>query len=669
MNPDYNPYEYLPVSMILFIIDGIGLITVWMILYLRTPSSLTVPVDEGGDEPLPTKHTIPLDFLIGKLCLIGLALTVPNVILYVFYIWGLKESSYALIGAELACQAQSYILAPILNYIFLLITATLLVTATWQAELQFKMAAAASRHLTVPAENAPTEANPAKLVILPIGSGGSAVGFIEKFAANVEEMTPSGSGLASPLHGRGAPTSEKKRSFGLGSSLVTTVLCDAFGTQLCPTSDGLAKYNLRQDYKKAGYNLTFDGDEPKKSCSLSPASNVQLRYTDFVTLPFADASVDVLLMPRGTSIKYLRALPPKKHEPVSAEELGRKEEEKRAGVDDRVRKTEALMKEVYRVLKPRGRLVLLTREPVLGQERAAITAPKTQLYRFCSLTPKAESPGEPDVDVSEERFRISVIKARVMGCVKHELHRRGGSPTDTDTSVQQAELATRHSTTFQSSSVKEMNANLAKLNVCMPQWGSLWVQCFSYVLLQVIFLVAYVWVGLVYGDEMCAPKWVPWSQNVLNFYFSNTNIFPILVAVNYDEYCDFMYSKTLAAIQAGLPAASVNNAENMKLVNGILYFQAVDMFLLFTIFNGVYWLPGFVGDVILMKGFGVSASAANTYNIFFSLVVMAFLYRLCWTPALAWYTKFTESRNNQENAIEPTAQKRELEGHSSFDKL
>jgi len=185
-------------------------------------------------------------------------------------------------------------------------------------------------------------------------------------------------------------------------------------------------------------------------------------------------------------------------------------------------------------------------------------------------------------------------------------------------------------------------------------------------MLQTIFFVAYVWVGLIYGDKMYVPQWLPWSQNALNVYFSNTNIFPILVALNYQEYCDFMHGKSVAAIKAGLRVSSVNNAENRKLVNGILYYQSIDLFLLFTLFNAVNWLPNFVADWILIKGFHMTAKQANTYNIFFSIFVIYFVVKYVATPAKEWYGKFMESRNNTDSAPIEFAAPRE---HASFDKL
>jgi hypothetical protein len=56
MNPDFNPYEAPPFSILIFACEAILLVIIRIWLYVRTPSSVKVPVDDGGDAPLSQYH-------------------------------------------------------------------------------------------------------------------------------------------------------------------------------------------------------------------------------------------------------------------------------------------------------------------------------------------------------------------------------------------------------------------------------------------------------------------------------------------------------------------------------------------------------------------------------------------------------------------------------------
>ena len=684
MNPDFDPYRAPPFSIVIFAVEAVLLIIIRIWLYVKTPSYVNVPVDDCGDVPLPQYHSIPMDSVIAILCLVGIFVTAPNVILYAIYAWGLEGTYLAALGAELACQSKSFVFGPILDAVFVLATSGMLITATWQAQLQYKMADTAKAFLTVPAENMPTEAKPARMVVLGCSTGSTAIGFIEKFAANVEAMAGEGSGNMSPLH-VDAGASEKKRATGLGSPLISTIMCDAFDTKLCPAPESLTAYNMRQQYKKSGYNLVLPGDDAKSrnASSLPTASNMQFRYTDFLTLPFASSSVDVMFISRGFSVPYLMdwANPaPKKHgDAVDNKALALEKKEKEAGIDDLLKKTEALAKEIFRVLKPNGRLVMLPRCKVLQTTLAALTAPKTQSYTFCSLTPDSEAPHKPSADVPDETFQISFIKAQVLGCVKHvvadEMSTDGGTSISSLVQAKAGEDSVRLSIAFDGS-LKATNRKLGELNVYTPQCSSLWILCHFLVFLQIFFFVGYVTLGLELGESMIVPEWMPWSQTILNLYMANTSVIPLLIAINYGEYTGFLYSKMTAAIKEGKEVSAVNNAENTKLVWGILYYQAVDMFLLLFVFAAIGWIPNTIADWILIKWFSLSATVANNYNLFVSIFVVWFVVNILGARMVAWYKNFMSDRDgNSDDAIKSTAEadlakERELhEGHPSFDNL
>jgi len=682
MNPDFNPYEAPPFNIYVFACEAVLLVIIRILLYVRTPSS-NVPVDDGGDAPMPQYHSIPMAFVISLLCRIGIFFPAPNVTLYLIYAYGLENSTFANLGAELACQSKSFVLGLLMDALFVLLTSALLFTSNWQAQLQYKMADTATAFLTAPAESAPTEDKPARLVVLACSTGSTAIGFVEKFAANVEAMDGEGSGNKSPLHSD-ACASEKKRATGLGSSLIEIIMCDAFETELCPTREGLTAYNMRQQYKNSGYNLVLPEDEvgSKKVSSLPTARNVQFRYTDFVTLPFASSSVDVLFLPRGFSIPYLDAslfaFGSRKDTPVDEESLALVKQEEEAGIDERLKKTEAFIKEIYRVLKPKGRLVLLPRCKVLKTTVEALTTPKTQSYTFCSLTPNSEAPDAPGVDVPMETFQISFIKAQVLGCVKHVVLNEVSADSSASNSLVQAqpkEGYVRHSMAFDGE-LQAIDRKLGELNVYLPQCGSLWILCHFLVFCQMFFFIFYVTLGLEFGERMIVPVWMPWSQTILNLYFGNTTVIPIMISFNYVEYTDLLYSKMSAAIKAGESVSTVNNADNTKLALSVLYYQTVDMFLVVFVFAAIGWIPNGLADWILIKGFNLSATLANEYNLYVSIFVIGLLVKL-WKPAVARYKTFMSARGKQSDAdaLKSTAagavlaNKEKAEEHPSLDSL
>jgi hypothetical protein len=257
----------------------------------------------------------------------------------------------------------------------------------------------------------------------------------------------------------------------------------------------------------------------------------------------------------------------------------------------------------------------------------------------------------------------------VLGCVKHvlvdEVSAAGGG------ALVQPEpgggASVRQSMAFDGN-LKATNWQLGKLNVYLSRCGSLWILCHFLLFGQMVFFMFYIYVGLEYGERMLVPVYMPWSQTILNLYFGNTYVIPLLIAINYGEYTDFLYGTMSAAIKAGEPVSTVNNAENSKMVWSLLYYQTVDMFLLLFVFAVLGWIPNTIADLILIKGFHLSATVANNYNLFVSIFVIWIVINKLLKPAAAWYNKFTEGRNGSSSDAN-LAKEKGVEGHPSFDFL
>ena len=473
----------------------------------------------------------------------------------------------------------------------------------------------------------------------------------------------------------------------LACTSMRTYVCDAYSSALCTSSEELVRYNLRQEFKREGLDLVFksvDADGRASSTtstsgvasasagligssSLQQVSNVKTVYSDYVTLPFASNSIDVFVLPTGITAPYFKAPPAKdwdapkssgvaaggEHsappdvldangdsvEPMSVAQLAMRT------------KIEGVFMEIYRVLKPGGRLVTFVSSMNEQEVFSLISKPVSARYAFGSLTPDSErddtgngaraglsssSIGLPSK--SADAVYLSFLKSRVIAAVKRNVpdnvlpHLRD-IESDTSFSRVTSLIGQRDGSIRKSAwrgvgaDAENVRARLADLSVWSSSSGKLFWYAFMSITMQFLFWSVYVSLSIIYATQMMVPSYVPWSSNLLNFYTGNNTGIPILIVFNTVEYYSFIRDKMTAAVKDGHSSEAADTDMNRTKVWSLLYYQSVDMFLLLVVFGLVSFIPQLLIDIILIKSFKMSAADTNSYNIFGSMFVGYILYR------------------------------------------
>ena len=622
-----------PTFILLYAIESASFLLIQVYLYLRTPSNS--PVDKYGDKPLPTQYGMRLSWLFKITFYFGFFTAFPTVAFYYFYL-GLGSTSLASAGQEQACQLTNAYLGFIIALILLLLQIALVISNGWKYKLGNRIASLSTTYLTIPAENMQASglnsASKAKIAFLGAETGMEVTPYVQLFGCNVDSQlslkainSEAHSGGGAPFEKSAAAKSSQRLSdidlsplqkslmhsnsvqasapSGIASPNIEVYVCDGYGTKLCPTSQELIQFNLRQEYKMLGCDLRFPGNPSGPEGTLT---NVHSVFTDYVTLPFDTESIDVLVLPDGFSIKYLNI-----QLKVERNNTAQQSADVLAGIDPMMRRREAFMQEVYRVLKPGGRFVSFCSSMRMDDMKAAIEKPKTQSYSFGSLNPSAEHADKNELDVIAERFRINFLTGQVVGCVKRKMQTASGNRYDDKLQA----------------NAKASKYNIENISAFSP-FGFLQIQGILFIILQLIFFVAYMLIGLKYSAAMEVPTWMPYQMYILSFYFGNVYIIPVLIAMNAKETLDFMREQLSTLIKAGRSPSLAHGVEHRSALCKVLGYQCLDIALAVVVYQTISFFPIFIVDAILIKAAGMTADAVVGYNIAISFGVVTFLVKV-----------------------------------------